>query len=142
MSNREKPYELINHTADIGIRVLNETLEGLFEQAAFALFDNLAELKNVKEGVYHEIQVTGMDLPELMVNWLNQLLFLWETRLVLFRRFHIHKVNQTAMQARAWGEKYDPDLHELLGDIKAATYHNLRIEQHQGLWSAEIIFDT
>jgi SHS2 domain-containing protein len=77
-----------------------------------------------------------------MVNWLNQLLFIWETRLVLFKRFHIHKMFPTSLQAEAWGEAYEPDRHELLSDIKAATYHNLRIEEHQGFWSAEIVFDT
>ena len=141
MADRDKDYELIDHTADIGIRIRNKALKGLFENAAFALFDNLADLKKVEEALCEVIHVKGLDLPELMVNWLNQLLFLWETRLVIFKRFDVHEMSHTMLKAEVWGERYKTDRHDLLADIKAATYHNLRIEQHQGIWSAEIILD-
>jgi len=133
---------MLDHTADLGVRVCGDTLEGLFETAAFALFDNLVELKEVGEDVQEAVAVQGMDLPELMVNWLNQLLFLWETRLLLFSRFRIDTMGDTVLAGRAWGEYYDADRHELLTDIKAATYHNLRIEERNGLWTADIILDT
>ena len=137
-----KLYQSLEHTADIGFRVLGETLEQLFEHAAFALFDSLSELNDVHEKLQEEVRVQGMDLPELMVNWLNQLLFLWETKLVLFKRFSIQKISDTELAASAWGEKYSSNRHELLTDIKAATYHQLKVEEKEGFWTAEIILDT
>lgn len=133
---------MLDHTADLGVRVRGNTLEGLFENAAWALFDNLVELKDVGEDLREAVAVQGADLPELMVNWLNQLLFLWESRLLLFRRFRIDTISGTSLSGGAWGENYDADRHELLTDIKAATYHNLAIEEQNGLWTAEIILDT
>ncbi len=133
---------MIDHTADIGIRVREETLQQLFENAAFSLFDNVAELQNVQEEFCEEIRLEALDLPELMVSWLNHLLYLWETKHILFKRFSIPKIKETALEAHVWGELYQPMRHELLTEIKAATYHNLRIEQEGTHWIAEIILDT
>ncbi len=142
MESPDKPYEMIEHTADIGFRVRGESLQKLFENAAFSLFDNVAELKNVQEDRREEVQLNGIDLPELMVTWLNHLLYLWETKLVLFKRFSVQDVNETALKALVWGQAYRPEQHDLLTDIKAATYHRLRIEQEGNHWIAEIILDT
>lgn len=88
-----------------------------------------------------KIMVEGIDLQELMVNWSNHLLYLWDTRHMIFKRFHVLHMSRTALEAAAWGEAYKPGSHELLTDIKAATYHNLLIEKHAGVWTAEILLD-
>ena len=131
----------MDHTADLAIRVRGRTLANLFENAAFTLFDNMAALQDIQEELKEKMTVEGIDLQELMVNWLNHLLYLWDTRHLIFKRFRIHNMSQTFFEATAWGEAYQPDKHELLTDIKAATYHNLRIEEHPGVWTAEILLD-
>ncbi len=137
----EQPYETLDHTADIAVRVRGATLPQLFEHAAFALFDTLAELDGVAESHEEHIQVAGADRAELMVTWLNQLLFLWESRLLLFKRFEVTGLTDTRLTARAWGEVYDEARHTVLTDIKAATYHQLRVENVANGWRAQLVFD-
>ncbi len=136
-----KPYEVIDHTADVGIRVRDKTLPLLFERAGYALFDMMVELCHVKKVVAETILVEGMDLPELLVSWLNHLLFLRETKNLLFRKFQVHELTGISLRATAWGEEFDPERHEFYREIKAATYHNLDLRKQEGLWQAEVILD-
>ncbi len=137
----EQLYETLDHTADIAVRVRGDTLPQLFENAAYALFDTLVELDGVAEAREEIIQVDGADLAELMVTWLNELLFLWESQLLLFKRFEVTELTDTRLTARAWGELFDEAHHALLTEIKAATYHQLRVEKVGTRWSAQLIFD-
>jgi len=141
MKHHIKPYEIMNHTADLAVRVRGKTLVNLFENAAFTLFDNMAAMQNVQEKCEEKILVEGMDIQELMVNWLNHFLYIRDTRYMIFKRFEIQDMSRTFLEAAAWGEAYQPGRHEWLTDIKAATYHNLRIEEHAGVWTAEILLD-
>jgi SHS2 domain-containing protein len=136
-----RPYETFDHTADLGLRVHGKTLEELFSNAAYALFDTMADLQDLGFDVKKQIAVEGLDLPELMVTWLNQLLFLWESELILFGRFEVHRVSDSSLEATVWGERYEQSTRELFTDIKAATYHNLSIKQGKGYWTAEIVLD-
>ena len=137
----EKPYETFEHTADVGLRARGDTLEDLFANAACGMFEILAELGNVNPTVGEEIRIEAVDLPELMVNWLNELLFRWETQQVLFARFDVQEVKETSLEAAVRGETYDPKRHEVFADIKAATYHNLSIAKQGNIWLAEIVLD-
>ncbi len=141
MNHEEPVYEILDHTADMAVRIRGDSLSQLFERAAFALFDNLVELDGVAETHEERIQVEGQDRPELMVNWLNQLLFLWESRLLLFKRFEVTQVSDTSLSARAWGETYDDTRHAVLTEVKAATYHQLQLEETAGGWRAQLVFD-
>ncbi len=136
-----KPYKIINHTADVGIRVQGKTLPLLFERSAYALFDIMVNLRDVKKETEETILIEGFDLPELLVSWLNHFLFLRETRSFLFRKFRVHEFHDTSLRATAWGERFDPERHEFYREIKAATYHNLLLRERRGLWQAEIILD-
>lgn len=137
----EKPYETFEHTADVGLRARGETLEDLFANAASGMFEILTELGNVDPTVGEEVRLEAFDLAELMVNWLNELLFRWESEQVLFTRFDVHEIKKTALEATVWGKPYDPKRHEVFADIKAATYHNLSIEKQGEIWLAEIVLD-
>ncbi len=141
MNKEEQIYETLDHTADIAVRIRGDTAAQLFERAAFALFDTLVEINGVAESEEEQIAVEGADLAELMVSWLNQLLFLWESRLLLFKRFEVNGLSDTRLTARAWGETYDETRHTVLTEIKAATYHQLRVEKGPGGWHAQIVFD-
>jgi SHS2 domain-containing protein len=141
MAGEEQLYETLDHTADIAVRVRSDTLPQLFENAAYALFDTLVELDGVAEAQEELIRVDGADLAELMVTWLNELLFLWESQLLLFKRFEVTELTDTRLTARAWGELFDEAHHTLLTEIKAATYHQLRVEKVGTRWSAQLIFD-
>jgi len=137
-----KTYEIIEHTADIGIRVKGSDLKELFRNAAAAMFDIIAEKKGpeVKKQAEIKIEQKADDLEELFVNWLNELLSLSATEELIFSGFQINKVDKNTLQALAIGE--DIKNYKVNTEIKAATYHQLRLEQAKGGWQVEVIFDV
>ena len=142
MESEDRPYEMIPHTADLRMRVWGSSIESLFENAARALAENLAEPAAVREVLKEEIRIQALDRAELLVAWLNRILFLWEARRLLFKTFRVHRVTERSLEAEAWGEIYDPSRHRLGSEIKAATYHGLNIRREGSSLVAEIIFDT
>jgi SHS2 domain-containing protein len=134
-------YQLIDHTGDIGIQVFGMSLEQLFENAGFALFDIMTDLNEVNLTVIREIEVTGNDREELLVNWLSELNFIFQTQYVLFKNFRIESMNEHHLKAIVTGEKRDPEKHPVKMEIKAVTYHQLKIEQTPEGWRAWVIFD-
>jgi len=137
-----KNYELIEHTADVGIKVKGNDLKELFRNAAAAMFDIIAEKKEpeIKKQAEIKIKQKADDLEELFVNWLNELLSLSATEELIFSDFQINKVDKNILQALAIGE--DIKNYKVNTEIKAATYHQLKIEQTQSGWQAEVIFDV
>ena len=138
----DKNYELIEHTADIGIRVRGEDLKELFRNAAAAMFDIIAEKKEpeIKKQAEIKIEQKAGDLEELFVNWLNELLSLSATKELIFLDFKINKVDKNILQAVAIGENIKN--YKVNTEITAATYHELKLEQAKTGWQAEIIFDV
>ena len=139
---KEKTYELIEHTADVGIKVKGNDLKELFRNAAAAMFDIIAEKKEpeIKKQAEIKIEQKADDLEELFVNWLNELLSLSATKELIFSGFQINKVDKNTLQAVAMGE--DIKNYKVNTEIKAATYHQLKLEQTKTGWQAEVIFDV
>ena len=140
-----KNYELIEHTADIGIRVKGKELKELLKNAAVAMFDLIAEKKpqatNHKSGAKKIIVKQKADnLDELFINWLNELLSLSATKEIIFEDFKVNKLEENKLQASVSGS--DIKNYKVNTEIKAATYHQLKIEQINGDWQAEVIFDV
>jgi SHS2 domain-containing protein len=136
-------YELLEHTADIGIRVSAQDLSGLFRAAALAMFDIIAERKaQIKESAKKEITIRlkTEDLEELLISWLNELLSLSSVKGLIFSEFRFAKLEKCSLEAVAAGE--DISNYQVNAEIKAATYHQLRIEETKSGWQAEIIFDV
>ncbi len=136
-----KQYETFNHTADVGIRVFGKTVEDVFVNAAYALFDLLTNVKSVRSRINREIIVEGMDLEDLLVRWLSELLFLCEGEGYLFREFSILSLTSNSLKAVAQGEIFDPARHEFKTEIKAVTYHQVEVAQKDGRWVGKVIFD-
>jgi len=137
-----KTYELIEHTADVGIRVRGTDLKELFKNSASAMFDIMAETKNPEVRKLKKIKIKQKadDLEELLVNWLNELLSLSATKELIFSDFQINKVDKNTLQAVAMGE--DVKNYKVNTEIKAATHHQLKIEQTQSGWQVEVILDV
>jgi len=136
------PYELIDHTADLGMRVRGESLENLFENAGLALFDILTDVTLVRRHSRSEISLKAESVEDLFVAWLRELLYLFYVRKKLFCAFQIIKFKETSLAAVCWGEQYDSQRHILLTEIKAVTYHELSITRTQSGWEAQAIFDV
>ena len=134
-------FEVIDHTADIGIIAYGKDEKEVFTNSAFAMFSLIAELDGVAESVFREVEVTADDEETLLVAWLNELLYLFDVENIIFKRFDIISLDELRLRANAYGEKFDPLRHELKTQIKAATYHMLKIEKGDG-FRAQIIFDA
>jgi SHS2 domain-containing protein len=134
-------YETFDHTADLGLRIRAADLDTLFVEAALALESAIVEdLSSVRPEQQVEIHVQGTDREYLLFDWLKELLVRFELDHVLFGKFAV-KVTNTGLEAKAWGEPLDRSRHELGHEVKAITYHGLRVEQIADGWSAEVIVD-
>jgi len=135
-------YELIEHTADIGIKVKGQTLQDLFANAASALFDIMAEQKTGKSvtAKAFDIELTAPSLEDLFQNWLGELLSLSAAKEVVFSDFTILDLNDNSIKAKASGQSRAN--YTIKTEIKAVTYHELEIEKTERNWEARVIFDV
>jgi SHS2 domain-containing protein len=135
-------YQLVDHTADFGIRVFGASLEELFRNAAFGLFDQLTDLQRIRGTSRQSVSVKGDDYPDLMVNWLRELLFLWNAETYLIRDVPSISVNGFQVDAEIAFDIYDPDRHPIRNEIKAVTYYKIETHQNDSGWEASVIFDV
>lgn len=135
-------YKLIDHTADIGVRVHCQTMPELFEHAAFALFDIMVEISGMQPILEREFTCRRDSIEELLVEWLGSLLYVFDTERIVFSRFCVERLDGQFLLARASGEYYDADRHELKTLIKAVIYHGLCVQQTHAGFAATVIFDT
>lgn len=134
-------YEAFEHTADLGLRMRAPDLDALFAEAARALFAAIVEdLATVRPLQRLEIHLTGEDRDYLLFDWLRELLYHFDSEHLLFSRFEVH-VGETGLNASAWGEPLDRSRHSLDHEVKAITYHALRVEPTADGWLAEVIVD-
>lgn len=136
-----KRFELFEHTADIGLRAYGRNLEEVFVNTALGMFSLLTGTR-IKEKEVVGISIQGYDIKELLVNFLSELLYLYNIRGLLINRVEVNQISQTAIQATAFGETYLPEKHELVHEIKTVTYHQLKVEEKNGCWQSQVIFDV
>lgn len=137
----EKHYEVFEHTADIGLHAYGSTLPELFIHAAEGMESLMVAPEQVRAQVSRDIDVEGHDIVSLLIAWLNELIFLFDTDYLIFRQFEILDFTETHLKGRATGEPYDADRHELSSAIKAVTWHEAAVERIDGGYKARIIFD-
>jgi SHS2 domain-containing protein len=136
-----KKYETFEHTADVGIRAFGRTEKELFANAAYGMFDLMAELKNVHATESLPIRLEGADHEDLLVRWLGELLSLSSARGFLFKDFSFSHLDSTSLEAVAQGEHFDPSRHKMKMEIKAVTYHQVEVKENDGRWEGRVIFD-
>jgi SHS2 domain-containing protein len=134
-------YETFDHTADLGLRIRAPDLDALFAEAGQALFSVIVEdLTSVEPKQRLEFRLEGDEREFLLFDWLKELLYRFDSEHWLGSRFEVH-VSQNGLEASAWGEPLDPARHRLLHEVKAITYHGLKVEQTRDGWLAEVIVD-
>jgi len=140
-------FEEVDHTADLGLRVHAECLEGLFRQSALGLASLLTDPEAVGSAERTVIELRGIDLEELLVAWLNELLYRFESERLLLTAFPellIKREDQEyRLLATGTGGRWDPQRHPPGAPVKAATYHGLAIAPTtDGSFAVTLIFDT
>ena len=142
-----KPYEIIEHTADVGLKANGATLKELFENAAKGMFeiirgeDKVEGLKsNIKRNIQVKKEVEGLE--GLLVDWLSELLYIFNKDQIIFSNFKIQELEKNRLVAESSGKKIDPASATFQTEIKAVTFHNLKIEEAVDGFSCTIIFDV
>jgi len=136
-----KRFEILDHTADIGIIVYGEDLKALFENAGKAFFHLITDLRKVRRRTKRKIVVRGESLDRLMVDWLSELLYLHDVENLLFKEFTAESVGKDGLKAIAKGEPFEEGVHVIKTEVKAVTYHQIEVRQEKGHWRAQVIFD-
>ena len=136
----EQEFEIINHTADVGIIARGADMKQAFANAAKGLFSLIAELDDTAEVELRDIELSAPDQESLLVAWLNELIYLFDTENMLFRKFEITQLSQTHLKARGYGYRVDISKHKIKIGVKAATYHMLKIEKGNGT-KVQVLFD-
>lgn len=134
-------HETFDHTADLGLRIRAADLNALFAEAAQALFAALVENPgSIAPSQRLDVAIAGSDREYLLFDWLKELLYRFEVEQWLLSRFEV-QIGADGLRGSAWGEPFDPQRHELAHEVKAITYHGLRVEQTADGWLAEVIVD-
>lgn len=134
-------YEILDHTADIKIRVRGCDLKELLENAARAMMDISVSGDSVVRRRAIDFSVRAETPEELLVKLLGEILYLGEVNKMVFNGISLSLNNGYEACGRLSGEEVDAGRHEFLNDLKAVTYHDLKIEKSGDTLIADIIFD-
>jgi SHS2 domain-containing protein len=137
-----KPYRTFDHTADLGLVINGESEEKLFANAAFAVFDIITDLKRAEARDARRIAVEGDSREDLLINFLREVLYLYNGERWLLREIRIVRLSEKGLEAEALGEPFDEQKHEICKEIKAVTYHQAEVRQTTAGWTARVIFDV
>lgn len=142
-----KRFELIEHTADVGIVAYGGSLEEVFANAAYGMFSIITNVNMISQKKSSgKIRLERSSVEELLVAWLNELLYYVNEKKTLFSKFDI-RIEEDILKAKAYGEKLNASKHMIKREIKAATYHQLALKRmvladNSIRWQAEVIFDV
>jgi SHS2 domain-containing protein len=134
-------FEILEHTADVGIVAHGGTLEEVFANAAAGMFALMADLGRVRPLEERRISLEARDREGLLVRWLTELLYYLDAEEMLFSRFAVEEVSDRRLRARAWGERIDRERHRLHFGVKAVTRHMLEVAAEDGGYRAQVLFD-
>lgn len=137
-----KQYEIIEHTADIGIKAYGKDLKELFRNAARGMFEIAADLEGLKPSTSLKIKLEAANYEELLINWLDDLLYNFYTKNIIFSQFNISKLDSGHIEAEVLGKHIGDNRSRLKSEIKAATFHELEIKQSNSGYEVQVIFDV
>ena len=113
----------------------------MYRNAAFGLIFVIAGNSNIEPLVERTINIPAIDRENLLVRWLTEVLFLYDAEKFLTAAVEFEVLNDTFLKAKILGEPFNARKHKLRLDIKAITYHQLKIEEHSGIWTARVFVD-
>ena len=134
-------YTLLDHTADLGVRIWGADLKTLFKNGGKTLIHLMLRGESPQKELPKKILISGDDLADLMVRWLGELLYLLEGEKLVITSIRIVDVRPTCLEAALKTVPFDPEFHEILTEIKAVTYHQIEVMQKGDRWETQVIFD-
>ena len=136
-----EPFRVLEHTADVGFEAFGSTREEVFANAGRALMNIIVDLESVDPAAGVPVQAEGSDPPDLLVNWLSEILYLYDADGWVFRGFEVRSLTDRSISAIARGEKFDPARHQVNLLVKAVTYHQLALEMNADGRRAQVYVD-
>lgn len=134
-------FEVFSHTADMGITIYGRTLKELFTNAARGMFAQITDLEKINPKKVMPIRAEAQNLEELLIRYLNELLFLFAVKNMAFKVFQFASLSEIKLKGVVKGEALNKGSHPVYREIKAATYHMLQVKRTKNGWRAKVIFD-
>jgi SHS2 domain-containing protein len=135
-------YKYIEHPSDVGFEAYGDTLEELFAHAAIAVFSFMTDVEGIEEEEEREVAIQSEDLYSLMFDWLDEMLFLFESELLVMKTFDIDvNASNFSISGKCRGGKFDPSKHESGIIIKAVTYNMMEVKKNE-VWHARVVLDV
>jgi len=140
-----KRYEFLEHVSDAYVAAYGKTLEEAFQNAAEAMFQTMIETRTVTLALEEIVTVEGSDREALLYNWLETLLLKFDIEGKVYSKFEVEKIEKKeggfALKATIRGELYNANKHKPKVDVKAVTYHQMEIKEHEGGCELKFILD-
>jgi len=134
-------YQIIDHTADLGIIVKGPDVRNLFILAAQAMTDLIVKGDIRDRTAIRDVLVEGEDFPDLMVRWLGEILYLFEGENLIVNSIEIKSISPIQLKSTLTLTSFEPERHQVLREIKAVTYHQISVRKANDEWEARVIFD-
>jgi len=141
MNSTPLTYQVIDHTADLGIIVKGTDVEDLFISAAQAMTHLMVKGDISEKIATRDVLIEGEDFPDLMVRWLGEILYLFEGENFIVHSIEIKSISPIQLKSILSLTGFEPEYHEVLREIKAVTYHQISVDKANDGWEAKVIFD-
>jgi SHS2 domain-containing protein len=135
------PFKILEHPSDLGIEAHGNSMEELFQNAAHGFMSVVAGTSKIASRQNRSIELQASDRENMFVRWLTEILYLYDAEKFLTADANFEILTDTLLKANLLGEQYDCSKHELKLDVKAITYHQLKVEDHGGDWIARVFVD-
>jgi SHS2 domain-containing protein len=135
-------FEFFDHEADVGICVRASSLSELFLEAARAIMQWIGPAPERSKPFREKVSLSADDREDLLVRWLQELIFLFQQRHAYLTGVSKLEVRKRRISGIVWGKIWDDSAARQYREVKAVTYHRLRIERHGRIWQARFILDV
>ena len=143
----EEKYEYLYHIADAKFKAYGSTLEEAYENAALAMFNVMIDTSGLPVCESRDIEIVSPDIKGLLVEWLCELLYLFEVDMIIFSEFKVISIEKTndgfSLKGKASGEPIDLSRHNFDTQVKAVTFHDLQVDEDEtGRFCVQVVVDT
>lgn len=141
MEGKEK-IRYIEHPSDVGFEASGDTLEEVFANSAIATYSFMTDVDAIEEDVEREVEIKSEDLYSLMFDWLDEMIFMFESESLVMKKFDIEvDLADFSVRGKCRGGKFNPYKHESGIIIKAVTYNMMEIKKNE-VWHARVVLDV
>ncbi len=135
-------FEIIDVRADVGLIAYGKELKTAFENAVMGMFSIMIETETIIEKDCLNVEVRAENIEDLLVAWLNELIYLFETKGFVPAKCNIKELSETHLRAKVFGEGFSSEKHRPKTIVKAATYHGLEIKKDDSSYRIKVILDV